>query len=151
VRAIIDTNGLLWHGTPHALLDHTRKGTITFLSSPALLAEFAEVIRRPKFHAILAQSKTDPEQLLRELRQLAEIIDPPPLPESVSRDRDDDVVLALAVAARADLIISGDTDLLVLGAYAGIQSSTRLQPSRESSRNKQFRITESRALCAFGR
>lgn len=51
---------------------------------------------------------------------LAEIIDPPPLPAQVSRDPDDDAVLALAAASRADLIISGDADLLVLGSYAGI-------------------------------
>jgi predicted nucleic acid-binding protein len=51
---------------------------------------------------------------------LAEIIDPPPLPEPVSRDPDDDAVLALAAAAQPDLIISGDKDLLVLGAHAGV-------------------------------
>ena len=44
----------------------------------------------------------------------------PPLPEPASRDPDDDAALALAVAARPDLIITGDKDLLVLGAYAGI-------------------------------
>jgi len=52
--------------------------------------------------------------------RLAEIIDPPALAAPVSRDPDDDAVLALAVAAQPDLIISGDDDLLVLGAHAGI-------------------------------
>lgn len=58
---------------------------------------------------------------MAELRLLVEIIDPPPLPVPVSRDPDDDAVLALAVAGRADLIVSGDTDLLVLATHAGIQ------------------------------
>ena len=58
--------------------------------------------------------------MLSALRQLAEIVDPPPLPVPVSRDPDDDAVLALAVASRADLIVSGDADLLILGDYAGI-------------------------------
>jgi putative PIN family toxin of toxin-antitoxin system len=124
VRAVIDTNvllsGLLWPGKPHRLIEQIRAGALIFLSSPALLAELAEVVARPKFKGALARSGTNPELMLAQVRLLAEVIDPPPLQESVSRDPDDDVVLALAVAARADLIITGDQDLLVLGVYAGI-------------------------------
>lgn len=36
------------------------------------------------------------------------------------RDKDDDAVLALAIAAQADLVISGDDDLLCLGSFEGI-------------------------------
>ncbi len=124
MRAVVDTNvllsGLLWRGPPHRLLEEVRAGTLTLITSPALLAELGEVIRRPKFAAILGRSRTEPEQMLSELRRLAEIVDPPPLPAPVSRDPDDDSVIALAVASRADLIITGDADLLSLGAYAGI-------------------------------
>jgi uncharacterized protein len=124
VRAVIDTNvllsGLLWRGPPHALIEHARAGMLTVVSSPALLAELAEVIARVKFQTILARSNTNPERMLAELQQLAEIVDPPPLPAPVSRDRDDDAVLALAVACQADLIVSGDADLLTLGTHAGI-------------------------------
>ena len=42
------------------------------------------------------------------------------LAERVSRDIDDDAVLACALAARAQFIVSGDEDLLVLGAFKGI-------------------------------
>ena len=68
----------------------------------------------------MARSETDPEQTLGELRRLAEILDPPPLPAPVSRDPSDDAVLALATAAQPDLIITGDADLLSLGSHAGI-------------------------------
>ena len=58
MRAVIDTNvllsALLWRGPPHALLEQVRNGTVTLLSSPALLAELAEVIARTKFNVILA-------------------------------------------------------------------------------------------------
>jgi putative PIN family toxin of toxin-antitoxin system len=84
------------------------------------LAELAEVMSRPKFQVVLARSNTDPERMLGELRRLAEIIDPPPLPAPISRDPSDDVVLALAAASQADLIITGDADLLTLGSHAGI-------------------------------
>jgi putative PIN family toxin of toxin-antitoxin system len=90
------------------------------ISSRALLAELAEVMNRPKFRAILARSATDPERALGELRRLAEIVDPPPLPTPVSRDPSDDAVLALATASLTDLIITGDADLLALGNHAGI-------------------------------
>jgi uncharacterized protein len=124
VRAVVDTNvllsGLLWHGAPHALIEKVRAGALTLISSPALLAELADVMNRPKFRPILARSNTDPDRTLIELQMLAEIIDPPPLPVAVSRDPSDDAVLALATASQADLIITGDADLLVLGSHTGI-------------------------------
>jgi putative PIN family toxin of toxin-antitoxin system len=101
-------------------VEQVRAGALTLISSPALLAELAEVMNRPKFQVILARSKTDPERTLGELRRLAEIVDPPPLPAPVSRDPLDEMVLALAAASQADLIITGDAGLLTLGSHAGI-------------------------------
>ena len=125
VRAVVDTNvllsALLWRGTPHSLIEQVRAGTLTLISSPSLLTELVEVMNRPKFQPLPVRSDTDPERVRSELRRLAEIIDPPPLPAAVSRDLSDDAVLALAVASQADLIITGDADLLELGSYAGIQ------------------------------
>ena len=124
MRAVIDTNvllsGLLWRGQPHALLEHVRTGTLAMVSSPALLAELADVIGRAKFDAILTRTNTSRERSLAEVRQLAEVIEPPPLPAPVCRDPDDDAVLALALAAQVDLIVSGDDDLLVLGSFEGV-------------------------------
>jgi uncharacterized protein len=107
-------------GNRTCLIEQVRAGALTFVSSPALLAELAEVIARPRFKDILARSNTNPELMLAQVRLLAEIVDPPPLREPVSRDSDDDAVLAVAAAARPDLIVTGDKDLLVLGAHAGI-------------------------------
>jgi|LakMenEpi03Aug12_release.lakeMendotaPanAssembly.Ray.scaffolds.fasta_scaffold587036_1 putative PIN family toxin of toxin-antitoxin system len=124
MRAVIDTNvllsALLWGGTPHALMEHVRNGTVTLISSPALLAELACVIDRPKFDEILLRTNTSRTQTLAEVRLLAEVIDPPPLAQPVCRDKDDDAVLALALAAHADIVISGDDDLLCLNPFEGI-------------------------------
>jgi putative PIN family toxin of toxin-antitoxin system len=124
VRVIVDTNvllaGLFWQGAPHALMERARRGTVTLVSSPALLAELADVIGRAKFEAILARSSTSNERTLAAVRQLVEVFDPPPLPQPVCRDLDDDAVLALAVCAQVDLIVSGDEDLLSLDSYQGI-------------------------------
>lgn len=124
MRAVIDTNvlvaALLWRGPPHALLEQVRAGALQIVSSPALLAELADVIGRPRFEAALARTNTSRERLLAQVRQLAEVIDPPPLPEQVCRDPDDDQVLALAIAAKVDLIVSGDNDLLSLKSFEAI-------------------------------
>jgi len=74
VRAVIDTNvllsGLLWRGAPHALIEHVQAGALAMISSPALLAELADVISRAKFDAILARSNTSRERSLDEMRQM---------------------------------------------------------------------------------
>jgi uncharacterized protein len=121
MRAVIDTNvlvsALLWGGTPRALLDQVRNSTVTLISSPALLAELARVLERPKFEVILQA----------QVRQLAEVIAPPPLAQPVCRDPDDDAVLALALSAQADFVISGDDDLLSLHPFDGMQILTPAQ------------------------
>ena len=121
MRAVIDTNvllsGLLWHGAPHALIECIRSGTLTLISSPALLAD---VVARAKFDVILTHSNTSREKLLAEVRQLAEVMEPLPLSQPASRDPDDDHALALGIAAQVDLIISGDDDLLSLKTFRDI-------------------------------
>jgi hypothetical protein len=59
-------SGLIWHGTPHALIEQVRTGALTLISSPTLIAELVELITRPKFRSALAQSNTDPERMLAE-------------------------------------------------------------------------------------
>ena len=124
MRAVLDTNvllsALLWRGAPHELLEQIRAGTLILISSPALLAELSNVLGRAKFDVILARSDTSRERALNEVRQLAEVIAPPPLPQPVCRDPDDDAVLALALAAQADCIISGDGDLLSIRHFEEI-------------------------------
>lgn len=55
------------------------------------------------------------------------MIEPAPLPEPMCRDPDDDHVIACALTARADAIVSGDRDLLDLGQYQGIAILTTAQ------------------------
>ena len=124
MRAVIDTNvliaGMLWRGPPHTLLEQVRAGAISLVSSPALLAELADVIGRAKFDVVLKRTNTLREPALAALRDLAQVVEPPPLPQPVCRDPDDDQVLALVIAAKAEIIVSGDNDLLSMKHFAGI-------------------------------
>lgn len=124
MRAIVDTNallsGFLWRAAPHVLLEQVRSGELTLVISPALLAELADVISRPKFDSILVRSNTSRSRTLDELRRLAEVVEVPPLPQPVCRDPDDDEVLATAIAGQVDLIVSGDNDLLRLKQFQNI-------------------------------
>jgi uncharacterized protein len=78
------------------------------------------VIYRDKFAAIIGKTTRTPERILQELRMLVELVIAPPLPSPVCRDPDDDDVLARALAASVDAIVSGDKDLLVLGSFKAI-------------------------------
>ncbi len=71
--------------------------------------------------------KVDPDKLplLTALRENAEIVKPVSLGERVSRDKDDDLVLATAAAGQAEMIVTGDNDLLVVKRFRGIQILSR--------------------------
>lgn len=108
VQGVVDTNvlvsGLLWRGPPHTLMELTRADAFTLVSSPALLAEFERVVRRRKFYAILERSQTDARRMVREVTRLSEIVEAPALSAPVSRDSDDDHVLAVASAEAIRLV-----------------------------------------------
>ena len=124
MRIVADTNtvlsGLLWPGPPRRLLDLARNRTITLYTSQTLLAELAEVIVRDKFAERILAAGVSAGALVQDYEGLAEIVDPQPLPVPVCRDPDDDHVLACAVSAGADLVVSRDNDLLDLREYRGI-------------------------------
>ena len=85
------------------------------VSSPALLQELESTLRR-KFAATTASG-----EFLATFRDRVSLVDPMPLLAPVCRDKDDDLVLATAVAAGADRIVTGDEDLLVLRAYEDVR------------------------------
>lgn len=80
-----------------------------------------------KLGAALLKRDISAQQLVMSYGALCEIVSPAPLIDPVCRDTDDDSVLACAKAAKANLIVSGDQDLLVLQAFEGIPIVTAVQ------------------------
>jgi uncharacterized protein len=124
VRLVADTNsvisGLLWNGPPARLIDAAVERRITLFSSLPLLAELEGVLARDKFKHQLQKRGVSVEQLFEGYLALAEVVAPAAIVPVIARDPDDDVVLATAVAAKAEFIVSGDAHLLDLGSHAGI-------------------------------
>lgn len=124
MRLVLDTNivisSLLWGGTPRKLLELGRDGQITLFTSSALLGELTDVLERKKFAPILTSQSITPTFLMQRYGMLAKLVKPLPIERTV-RDINDDIVLATALAAKADIIATGDNDLLVLHPWQGIR------------------------------
>ncbi len=128
---VLDTNvfvaAMVAKGLCHEVVVRSL-GSCAVATSQALLDELE--------HTLRAKFTLGPAGMsfLEQLRLRVRIVEPTPLRSPVSRDADDDVVLATAVAAGATAIVTGDEDLLVLGRYNGIDIvSPRAFLSRLSS------------------
>ena len=120
-RVVIDTNAfisrlLIPNSVPGAAV---RKAvdSADILVSEATMYELADVLSRKKFDAFVEMKER--QQFLRLLARIVEMV-PIVYPVRVCRDAKDDRILEVAVNGRADLIITGDRDLLVMNPFQGI-------------------------------
>lgn len=123
-RAVIDTNswvsGLIWGGAPRRLIEAVLSGDVLGLTSLTLPLEFGRVLGYPRIEKALIKRGLIGADLAAQFAFLNQMIESEPLALFVSRDPDDGAVLACAQAGRADFIVSGDQDLLVLQQWRGI-------------------------------
>jgi len=125
VRAVLDTNtvisGLLWGGAPHHALLAVESGLVQLRSSPFLLWELSDTLTRKKFDRIINLRGVNRSVLETHYRKLVDdVVEPDFVPVVIPGDPDDDQVLACAVKANADVIVSGDAHLKELKTYSGI-------------------------------
>ena len=122
MRLVLDTNvvasAMLWGGNPKQLLQARREKRVELFTSVTMLAELTDILARRKFEKKIAASLLSVDQLVDGYAELAQMVRPTPTPRIVS-DPDDDVVIGTALAARADLLVTGDRGLLNVGAYQG--------------------------------
>ncbi|PAW75779.1 MAG: putative toxin-antitoxin system toxin component, PIN family [Pedosphaera sp. Tous-C6FEB] len=127
MRVVLDTNVLVaasaTPGVCRRLVEHCLLREAVILSEP-ILAELEE--------KLAGKFRVPQEEATRRVRRLAEevaLVEPGPLSAGVCRDSDDDAILATALAAEAEYLVTGDQDLLVLGRFG----TARIVTPREFS------------------
>jgi putative PIN family toxin of toxin-antitoxin system len=124
MRLVLDTNvvasAMLWGGNPKLLLLAQREKRIELFTSVTMLAELTDILSRPKFASKIAASMLSVDQLVDGYTALTQLVRPAPTPRVVA-DPDDDVVIGTALAAKADILVTGDRALLDVGAYQGVR------------------------------
>lgn len=124
-RVVCDTNviisGLLWNGAPRKVLERVEQGRATLFTSRVLLEELDRVLRYSKFEAILGGAGLSRQDIVRWVVGNATIVMVKPLVSvAVVADSSDDFVLACAVSASAEGVVSGDKHLLTIRSFRGI-------------------------------
>jgi putative PIN family toxin of toxin-antitoxin system len=118
IRALVDTNLLVSYLISHRppiseLIDaHLARNDWGPLAAPILLQELDRVLQYPRL-----QRYYTPEARVRYVAlvaALSELVELPDAVPRICRDPDDDWVIACAVIGRANVIVSGDRDLLDL-------------------------------------
>jgi uncharacterized protein len=120
VRIVLDTNVLIAaflsrRGRCNRLVEYCGR------EHHLVTSEFILEELRDKFRSKFKMSPQLAEEGVVALTSRMEVVEPRPLAVPVSRDPDDDWVLATALAGRCALIVTGDKDLLSLGSFNGIR------------------------------
>lgn len=116
LRVVIDPNVLvsaaLTSGPPRRVVDLVRVGAVQMISCPQLHAELEGVLARDRFLPWRTREQLD--RYAADLRTIAyQVPDPLDVP-AVTRDPNDDYLVALTAAVGADVLCSGDADLTQL-------------------------------------
>lgn len=141
MRIVTDTNlvvsAFVWGGNPEIILMAAREARVTLYTSPALIAELEDILSRKKSAKALSRVGSTPAQLVSDYLALAQLVRPVAVPRVVPNDIDDDQVIAAAVTANADLIVSGDGDLIGMKQYQGIPILTAARAVERINNIKQ--------------
>jgi putative PIN family toxin of toxin-antitoxin system len=120
MRVVLDTNVLVSAAlkrisTPAAAVGAVERGGV-LLKSLATERQLFDVVARPYFVPLIGH---ETREWLQNLTSAAELVT---VTERIAacRDPTDDKFLEPAVSGRADVIVSGDADLLALGPFRGI-------------------------------
>ena len=119
MRTLLDTNviisAILFGGVPREILVAATRGRIQIVTSPVLLDELEDLlVEKFRFSADAARATRT------EIEALADVVEPGDLPD-VCRDPDDNEVLGAAATGAAEVIVTGDRDLLELSSFEDIR------------------------------
>lgn len=123
-RLLFDTNvvvaALLWHGPPRRLLDMALNERVLLFSSPHLLTALDHTLSYKRLAKRVLLFQTTPQLLVQQYAALVTLTQPGSVPRIVADDPDDDAVVAAALEANVDCLVSGDKHLLRLNGKIAI-------------------------------
>ena len=127
MKVVLDTNVLLSglmapEGTPGRILAAWFEARFDVAMSIEQLAEIGRALSYPKIHSKLKWDEQRIEQFIRQLYIRAEVIEAHATAVEVPRDPGDTMILATLIVAGADVLASGDRDLLELRGKHPIQT-----------------------------
>lgn len=137
VRVVLDTNILLSviivpESTSDKIIQAWLQDSFILLVSQSLINELGDVTSRKKFLDKYRLFKERSQELIASLKASAELIEP--LPDKYlpihTRDPEDDFLLTLSLEGKADYLITGDRDLLVLDGDPAL-GKLRIMPVKE--------------------
>ena len=120
-RVVFDTNVLvsatLSRGKPYTVLELAERGDIDSVTSPNIIDELEDVLSRER----LPFESEQINEFVGKILSMSELVTPEMDLEAVEDDPDDDKILECAVAGNADYIVSGDSHLLDIEEYRGVE------------------------------
>jgi putative PIN family toxin of toxin-antitoxin system len=128
IRAVIDTNILIRAfikpgGTVAPVLEHLRAGDYTLIYSESLLDELLGVLALPRIQQKYRVDNASIEALVGLIALRGDLVVPTRRVQ-VCRDHDDDMVIEAALAGDAQVVATGDDDLLVFHQFETIRFCT---------------------------
>lgn len=132
-RAVVDTtvqiSGFLTeNGAAGEVIRQARAGVFALCLSREIFEELrSRLLHRRRIRRRYHYTDTQVHQHCRDLEATAHLVAGIAPVRVVERDPNDDMVIACALAARADFVVTRDKDLLSLGTYEGIRMVTPRQ------------------------
>ena len=102
--------GLTYQGPSARLVEQLRAGAVEVVLCPTLLDELRRTLAKPYFVQRLPAEQAS--AAVDGLIALSVLLDDPTGPPRVLRDPNDDYLLVLAATSGAEMIVTGDKDLL---------------------------------------
>lgn len=123
MRVVLDVNVLVsalasQSGTMRSILLEWSSGSFDVVLSEHIVSTSERVLAKPFWITHTNHPRMATE--LSEIRSLVQMVEPAPDVHGIAEDDEDDLVLATAVAASADYLVTGDRYLLALTSFAGI-------------------------------
>lgn len=121
MKVVADTNvyvsATFSKGNPYRILEAAEQGEIQLYISPFILREIEDVLGREK----IPFEEEQVNRFVDKVLSVSKVVSPDSTPNAIKQDPSDNEILACALRAGAEYIVSGDSHLLELDEYEGVE------------------------------